>query len=198
MKKFVILFLLLITSTFSTFNTHAAETIIMPEVILAPAPEIVVDTSIKVHTFVPDLSEPDILVAALPSEAELRCLQKNIYYEARGQGTSGMTAVANVTMHRTQDSRYPSTACGVVKQKSRGTCQFSWFCDGKKSGGPSLRQAADVRAWELAGEIALKALTGTLRDIVNGATHFHNTSTNPGWARKLNRTARIGNHIFYR
>lgn len=194
MKKFVILFLLLSTLT---FKATAAETIIMPEVILTPSSEIVVDT-IKVETFIPDFVEPEISVAVLPSDAELRCLQKNIYFEARGQGTSGMTAVANVTMHRTQDKRYPSTACGVVKQKSRGTCQFSWFCDSSKSGGPRLSKASERQAWELAGEIALKALTGTLRDLVNGATHFHNTSIQPGWSRKLNRTARIGNHIFYR
>ena len=197
MKKFVILFLLTILS-FTTHATETAETII-PEVILAPAVELVIDPAIKVETFAVDLTLPEIQTTVLPTEAELRCMQENLYFEARNQGEKGMQAVANVTMHRTQDKRYPSTVCGVVKeQKVRGICQFSWFCDKRLRNGPRLLLAAELEAWNLAREIALKAFDGTLTDLVAGATHYHATYVRPKWARRLDKTIRIGTHIFYR
>ena len=65
---------------------------------------------------------------------EVKCLAKNIYFEARNQSIQGMYAVADVTLNRVKDSRWPSTICAVVKQRDqrRGKwiCQFSWFCDG--------------------------------------------------------------------
>lgn len=202
MKKFVILFLLLASLLFPTL-THAAETII-PEVILAPAVEIVIDDVIEVQTFAVDLTEPEITTAQLPTEAELRCMQENLYFEARSEGTRGMIAVANVTMNRTRDSRYPPTVCGVVQQKTRTSkgrlvCQFSWFCEPKTRNGPRLLLAAELEAWHEAGKIALAAFNGTLDLIVGNATHYHATYVRPKWSRSslTRRIARIGTHIFY-
>ena len=62
---------------------------------------------------------------------EVRCLATNIYWEARNQSIQGMYAVADVTLNRVKDKRWPSTVCEVVKQRRKGVCQFSWFCDGK-------------------------------------------------------------------
>ena len=80
------------------------------------------------------------------------CLAKNMYYEARNQGTAGVLAVTAVVFNRVNDSRFPNTICEVVYQgptreswKTRKTldkndavyypiknrCQFSWYCDGK-------------------------------------------------------------------
>ena len=47
---------------------------------------------------------------------EVKCLAKNIYFEARNQSIQGMYAVADVTLNRVKDSRWPSTVCEVVKQ----------------------------------------------------------------------------------
>ena len=41
-------------------------------------------------------------------------------------------------------------------------------------------------------------LQGKPRILTGKATHYHNTSVAPRWAKKLVRTARIGAHIFYR
>ena len=61
---------------------------------------------------------------------EVTCLAQNIYWEARNQSIQGMYAVADVTLNRVKDKRWPSTVCEVVKQRRRSR-QFSWYCDGK-------------------------------------------------------------------
>ena len=51
------------------------------------------------------------------------CLAKNIYYEARNQGTAGWMAVTAVVLNRVNDSRFPNTICEVVEQ---GPTRPSW------------------------------------------------------------------------
>ena len=57
---------------------------------------------------------------------QLACLTKNIYYEAASESYEGKLAVAQVTLNRANDPKFPSTICGVVYQRTLGTCQFSW------------------------------------------------------------------------
>ena len=52
---------------------------------------------------------------------QLLCLAKNIYYEAGMETREGMIAVAQVTMNRTEDDKFPKTVCGVVNQKTAVT-----------------------------------------------------------------------------
>lgn len=120
-------------------------------------------------------------------EQEIRCLQKNIYFEARGEGVEGMKAVAAVTMNRVNSKEFPDTVCETVKQREGRRCQFSWVCAG-------LQHITDQRAWETAGRIAVQAISGTLTHRVGNAMFFHNTSA-PNFRKKP--IARIGNHIFY-
>ena len=47
----------------------------------------------------------------------LICLAMNIYYEARHEPVEGQLAVAHVVMNRTENPKFPSTVCDVVKQK---------------------------------------------------------------------------------
>ena len=73
--------------------------------------------------------------------AALTCLAQNIYFESRDQSTIGQIAVAEVTLNRVADPRWPNDVCSVVKQgptyKWKKTypikhrCEFSWYCDGK-------------------------------------------------------------------
>ena len=63
--------------------------------------------------------------------AELKCLQQNIYFEAGNQSTLGQVAVAWVTLNRMQDSRFPDTICGVVRQGQQNAdastdCRAGW------------------------------------------------------------------------
>ncbi len=41
-------------------------------------------------------------------------------------------------------------------------------------------------------------LQGKPRILTGKATHYHAASVLPRWAKRLVRTARIGDHIFYR
>ena len=59
--------------------------------------------------------------------AELACLEKNIYNEARGEIDEGQLAVAFVTIARAMSKKFPNSICGVVYQNK----QFSWTFDRK-------------------------------------------------------------------
>ena len=48
---------------------------------------------------------------------EVTCLAKNIFYEAQNQPVLGMVAIADVTLNRVKDPRWPSTVCAVVEQR---------------------------------------------------------------------------------
>lgn len=119
--------------------------------------------------------------------AEINCLARNIYYEARGEGVSGMRAVAHVTMNRMRSRLFRNTVCGVVHQPS----QFSWVRAGYASPRGPL--------WERAQEIAERVYTGAdASDNTHGATYFHATRVRPSWVRRFTRTITIGGHAFYR
>lgn len=126
----------------------------------------------------------------------LQCLAEAIYFEARGESTRGQFAVAEVILNRVDSRKYPGSVCGVVTQGSgkgkRHGCQFSYACDGKKE--RVVNRAAFVKA----AKIGKVLLSGRPRVLTGGATHFHTTSVRPGWSKRLTRTVRIGEHVFYR
>jgi hypothetical protein len=127
--------------------------------------------------------------------AEHHCLSEALYYEARGEGARGEKAVAEVVLHRVNSGKYGNSICAVVYEGSgRKTCQFSFTCNGELD---RPRQAA---AWQDAEQLAARILTGEvrLRNATGGATSYHAVYVKPYWAPSLERTARIGNHIFYR
>ncbi|HUF86834.1 MAG TPA: cell wall hydrolase [Thermohalobaculum sp.] len=139
-----------------------------------------------------DLAEIDKVEIGTRSEA-WRCLAEALYFEARGERLTGQVAVAEVILNRVDDSAYPGTVCGVVRQgHGSGVCQFSYFCDGKPE------EVGNREAFERAGKIASVMLGGKPRILTGKATHFHATSVRPSWAKRMVRTAQIGAHIFYR
>ena len=141
----------------------------------------------------PPQSPPDVVLTHLL--AEHRCLSEALYYEARGEGSSGQKAVAEVIFHRMDTGNYGGSICAVVYEGSdRPSCQFSFTCDG------ALERPRDVSAWAQSEQLAAQILTGEapLRNATNGATNYHAAWVSPYWAPALKKTARIGNHIFYR
>lgn len=102
-------------------------------------------------------------------------------------------AVAQVVLNRAHDRRYPKQICGVVwqGQERRHRCQFSFACDGKSD------KPRDAAAWSNAVSLARLAITGQLRDITGKATHYHADYVKPAWGRALNKTTKIGRHLFY-
>lgn len=122
---------------------------------------------------------------------DLMCLAEAVYFESKNEPKRGQRAVAHVIVNRTKNERFPSTVCGVINQRYRHTCQFSYKCDGKKD------IPKNNEDYLLAREIAEDVLEGD-RDNTAGALYFHNNTVRPIWAKKSRMTAEIGNHKFYR
>ena len=123
---------------------------------------------------------------------EVECLARNIYFEAGGEPRAGKIAVAEVTMNRVHSRQYPRTVCGVVNQKIRGTCQFSWVCEDKKA----VRRNSD--AWRDSVKIAENILISKRKyGIIGSAKYFHANYVDPTWASQKVLVKQIGNHIFY-
>ena len=142
------------------------------------------------------------------SNNQIECLAKNMYFEARNQGTAGILAVTAVVLNRVNDSRFPDTICGVVKQGPtraswlnrskrypiKNRCQFSWYCDGKSDVPKNKELYNNLEGW------ATSILSGEIDfiDITDGATFYHADYVQPSWAKMKERTVKIENHIFYR
>lgn len=151
--------------------------------------------------FIPPVPESDFswarnpLPAAAFSKREQKCLAEGIYFEARGENLEGQAAVAQVILNRVRNPTFPNSICGVVYQnvKWRNRCQFSFACDGKKE------RITQPRHWQIAQDVALATTAGKIwLDDVGSSTHYHATYVRPRWARRMERRARIGLHIFYR
>ncbi|WP_223515966.1 cell wall hydrolase [Pseudomonas sp. GL-B-19] len=128
-----------------------------------------------------------------PLDDAITCMARSIYWEAKGENMADMEAVANVVMNRLGHEGFPDTVCGVVKQGSETkSCQFSWWCDGR----PDTVQ--EETQYELAKEIARKALNKQLPDRTGGAMYFHDKTVKPVWAKKYIKTASIGLFVFYK
>jgi len=132
---------------------------------------------------------------------EVNCLALNIYHEARNQPLVGKLAVAQVTINRVNNNRFPNSVCAVVRQgfyynKSPiiNKCQFSWWCDGKSD------KPKDKASWQQIQILADKIYTGFFDgiDIVKGATHYHASYVKPYWAKDKQKLIKIKNHIFYK
>ena len=131
--------------------------------------------------------------AAKPDRAAARCLALAMYWEAKGEGRTGMVAVASVVLNRVAHAGFPDSVCAVIKQGGESPpCQFSWWCDGRSD------HPSDPRAWALAEALAHEVLTRPPPDYTEGALFFHNTQIATPWLRKRHRTVQIGRHIFYR
>ncbi|HEX8481670.1 MAG TPA: cell wall hydrolase [Allosphingosinicella sp.] len=121
------------------------------------------------------------------TDAQHECLAGAVYFEAKGEPLHGQLSVAEVILNRARSGRFPTSACGVVKQRG----QFSFIRGGRF---PAIARTS--LAWKRAVAIAHIAV----RDLADGpapkALFFHARRVSPRW--KLTRVAAVGNHIFYR
>ncbi|MFN6951311.1 MAG: cell wall hydrolase [Albidovulum sp.] len=143
----------------------------------------------------PKISYDEGWLAAQPAAsggAEFECLATALYFEARGESVAGQAAVAEVILNRVESPTFPRTICGVVNQSNGRGCQFSFTCDGRTD------RIIDRAAWIRAGKIAKAMIEGAPRVLTEGATYFHTPAVRPSWARRFEKTAKIGRHIFYR
>jgi N-acetylmuramoyl-L-alanine amidase len=127
------------------------------------------------------------------SRRDQQCLALAMYWEARGEGDSGMLAVGFVVKNRASHPDFPNRVCQVIRQGGeRPPCQFSWWCDGRSD------RPTDLGLWRDALRLADDVLARRERDLTRGALFFHHVRLKNAWHRRRPKTARIGNHMFYR
>jgi polyphosphate kinase 2 len=134
-----------------------------------------------------NLTKDDLIVAA------------TIWGEARGEGSEGMKAVANVIRNRA-DSLKKSPKDVVLQKK-----QFSIWNDTttdnflNKINKSILKNPKDGSAWETAQNLVKNYIKKKGTDNTKGAEFYHTTSIKPSWDySKLKYTTTIGNHKFYK
>ena len=120
-------------------------------------------------------------------EKSQHCLALNVYWEARNQAVSGQLAVAQVTMNRVRDPRYPNDICEVVFDHG----QFSWYWDGLSD------RPKEIRAWKNAILVASAAIHGSGHADLDHVTHYHAVYSQPYWKDYMTLVATIGDHLFY-
>lgn len=161
-------------------------------------------TSVMYNYFIQQDQSSEIQVSFnsfTPSvQKEVRCLAENIYYESAYEPNIGKVAVAFVTLNRTKAQDFPSSICEVVTQKTKNTCQFSWYCQEKQKRmflSNSLHEKGD-EIYENILSIASFVYVNYERisDPTDGALFYHADYVNPKW-KNVERTKVIGRHIFY-
>jgi len=137
---------------------------------------------------VPIVSVASVSRPVVARPADLNCLAKAVYYEARGESPDGQAAVAQVVLNRTRRPSYPSTVCAVVFQGvNQGGCQFSFVCDG------AMHRPLEPVAWSRARKVASSALGGHVMSAVGQALSFHVASL----GSPRGEIVRIGSHVFF-
>lgn len=127
-------------------------------------------------------------------------LARTLWGEARGEGTQGMLAVANVILNRAK-----------VAEKKGGfwwgnniiqVCQkpYQFSCWNRSD--PNFQKLQNVNESDLyfatALRIARRATIGCIDDITDRATHYHAVNITPYWAKGRPPLKIIGRHKFYR
>lgn len=141
---------------------------------------------------VPARSLSDMVAAqgdSAMADADATCLATAVYFESMGESLEGQLAVAQVVINRAQSGRYPSSLCGVVKQKA----QFSFVRSGHFP-----RIDPNCQAWRKARAIARIAAAKLAQVLPSDVLWYHADYVAPSWGRRLARVEKIGAHIFYR
>lgn len=132
---------------------------------------------------------------------QVDCLADNIYFEARGESKAGQKAVALVTINRTYSDMFPKTVCAVVRQTHNEVCQFSWWCN-LEARDQARRRRFDKEPYAVAREIAMEVYFNynMMNDVTKGALFYHAVYVPKSaiGVSGLRKTAKIGQHIFYK
>lgn len=153
-------------------------------------------SSLNKHIPVPVKKTPEQIAY---DAKQIHCLAENIYHEARNEPFYGQKAVALVTMNRVHSDQFPDSVCGVVKERTRYICQFSWYCESKlrnkiiHSENPAYIESRRVAEY-------VYHQYGRIADVTMGALFYHADYVSKGrlGVSNLAMTTQIGRHIFYK
>ena len=112
-------------------------------------------------------------------DAQITCLAKAMYFEARGGKISEQINIGNVILNRTEHKEFPKTVCKVVSDR-RHTVQFPWYYNGS-----SVRDYSSYRKIQkIAEDLYNNYVSGDRIDTTKGAVFFHAKTISPGWRYK--------------
>ncbi|PWR24243.1 cell wall hydrolase [Zavarzinia aquatilis] len=141
---------------------------------------------------VAEVPPPPTLAPAVASD-DRACLIAAMFYEAGGEGAEGLAAVGHVVLNRLDDRPPGTTICDVVYEKS----QFGWTRKVARKDVATV--IGTTQRWQNAAIMAEAVLTDTVKDPTGGAHSFYSVlqyRKKPRWAKNLDKTVRIGNHVF--
>lgn len=137
---------------------------------------------------------------SLEAKQEVRCLAENIYFESAHEPKEGKIAVAFVTINRVRSGLFENNICGVVKQKTNGTCQFSWWCEERPKSISTTNGLTngDNKIYNEILRLATYVYANheLMEDPSKGALFYHADYVKPGW-KNMEHLTTIGRHIFY-
>ena len=110
---------------------------------------------------------------------------------------AAINAVAFVTINRVRSGFFEKDICAVVKQKTNGTCQFSWYCENTTPASERLTGRAEM-VYNGVRSLAAYVYVNhdKMEDPSKGALFYHADYVNPGW-KNMQHLTTIGRHIFY-
>ena len=129
-----------------------------------------------------------------PERAEVEMLARTAIGEARGEGDEGMRAVMHTIMNRVAQ-----TPGGTVTDIVMAPSQFSaWDMNNPNR---EFMESIKLEENESLIDMAEKVISRQDKDPTGGATHYYapkHVEEAPGWAGKMEKTATIGGHEFYK
>ncbi|MEN9388930.1 MAG: hypothetical protein RLY61_14 [Candidatus Parcubacteria bacterium] len=169
----------------------------MPRIILPIITVVIASLMLAYSNILSTIVTPHLLdvkyhTLSEPAQKQVKCLAENIYFESAHEPDQGKMAVAFVTLNRTRHKDFPSTVCEVVTQKTKSTCQFSWFCIVKDK----IPRNDEIYSKILDMASFVYVNYEKIDDPTLGALYYHADYVNPRW-KNLNHTTTIGRHIFY-
>jgi spore germination cell wall hydrolase CwlJ-like protein len=126
------------------------------------------------------------------SAKQYKCLLYNTLFESGDQPLQGMIGVVYVVLNRTTDKNF----CQTIFAKN----QFSWTNNEKlvfdyiHNRLPHLAMDQYLRSIYAINAV----LTGSVSDPTDGAQFYHTLYVNPSWDDQMQKTAVIGEHVFFR
>lgn len=143
---------------------------------------------------------PESQSAEFLKEMEIDVLARTLWGEARGEGSTGMEAVASVILNRVEVAKRRGHYWwgNKIIQVCQKPYQFSCWNKQDPNFKKLIAVTADDMHFATAQRVARRALLGFIKDTTGGATHYHSLAILPQWAKDQKPTARIGHHIFYR
>jgi N-acetylmuramoyl-L-alanine amidase len=118
----------------------------------------------------------------------LDVLAKTLYHEARGEGETGLRAVASTIYNRALKRDKNPSALNCAKQ-AKARKQYSCW-NGKED-----LEVGKGPMWEMCREIAYEMVTGKFKATTNHTHYYAHKKVSPVWAKKVTKTV-IGNHTF--